>query len=304
MACCSATRVYRPRQPQATQLYRAVRDNIELFYDTYDERFLAQHGPLTRAARKSFEAFLSCGCLQAGFARLRCEACGTELLVAFSCQKKGPCPSCQQKRAEILCRFVQEEVIEPVDHRQLVFVVPKMFRRHFLHDSEMLTGLCRAAADATQQFYRSGMGRGDVTAGLILHPQLFGDKLNPHPHLHGICTDGAFDPHGNFHRLPFDMQDDVAVLQKLLERNVLDLLVEHGRLSQRLRDDMLINWKHTGFSTDASVRIVHGDDEGIRRLVRYIARPPVSFERVTYDDTRHDSQCKEGKWSATGCRDV
>ncbi len=76
------------------------------------------------------------------------------------------------------------------------------------------------------------------------------------------------------------------MLQKLFERNVLDFLVERGRLSQRLRDDILTNWKHTGFSTDASVRILVGDDEGLRRLVRYIARPPVSFERVTYDDRR------------------
>ncbi len=161
-----------------------------------------------------------------------------------------------------------------------------MLRQNFHRDREMLTALCRAAADATQQFYRCGLGRDDVSVGLVLHPQLFGDKLNFHPHLHGICTDGAFDTRGNFHRLPIDMQDDITVLQKLFERNVLDFMVERGRISQRLRDDMLLNWKHTGFSADASVRILQGDDEGLRRLVRYIARPPVSFERVTYDDRR------------------
>ncbi len=159
-----------------------------------------------------------------------------------------------------------------------------MLRHNFHRDREMLTALCRAAADATQQFYRQltrcghemthsrqlGLDRDAVSVGLILHPPLFGDKLNVDlisypPHLHGICTDGAFDQQGNFHRLPLDAQDDVAVLQKLFERNVLDFLVERGRLSQRLRDDILTNWKHTGFSTDASVRILEGDDEGLRR---------------------------------------
>ena len=37
--------------------------------------------------------------------------------------------------------------------------------------------------------------------------QFFGDKVNPHVHLHALATDGAFDPDGNFHRLSFDMQN-------------------------------------------------------------------------------------------------
>ncbi|MEE8410564.1 MAG: transposase zinc-binding domain-containing protein, partial [Myxococcota bacterium] len=163
MASCAAPRVYARRRPETTDLYRAVAENLDLFLDTYDERFLTQHGLLTRAARRSLDAFLACGCLHAGFARLKCDDCGKEMLVAYSCQKKGPCSSCQQKRAEILCRFIQEEVVEPVNHRQLVFVVPKMLRQNFHRDREMLTALCRAAADATQQFYRCGLGRDDVS---------------------------------------------------------------------------------------------------------------------------------------------
>ena len=51
-----------------------------------------------------------------------------------------------------------------MDHRQLVFVLPKRFRRIFLHDREMLRGLCGAAVDATQTFYRAGLAR-QVLAG-------------------------------------------------------------------------------------------------------------------------------------------
>ena len=60
-------------------------------------------------------------------------------------------------------------------------------------------------------------------------------------------------------------------MQKLFERKVLDLLVEKNRLSERLRDDML-SWEHTGFSVDGSVRVLAGDHDRLRRLVRYMAR--------------------------------
>ena len=178
-ACAS---LYQRRKPEQSDLYKAVSENLDIFYATYDERFLEQHGPLTAAARKTLDAYMDCGFYHAGSGRAKCDRCGREMLVPFSCQKRGgPCSSCHQKRAEILCRFIEEEVVEPVDHRQLVFVLPKMFRRHFLHDSEMLTGLCRAAADATQQFYRTGLGREDVSVGLVIEPQFFGDKVNVNP---------------------------------------------------------------------------------------------------------------------------
>ncbi len=275
--------IYRRRRPETTPLYRAVSENLELFYDTYDERFLTQHGPLTSRARRALGGFISCGQLWAGFARARCDSCGREMLVAFSCQLRGVCSSCQQKRAELLCGFLQEEVIEPVDHRQLVFVVPERFRGIFHNDRTMLRGLCRTATDATQAFYRAGLACEETSVGLVLTPQLFGDAVNPHVHLHGLCTDGAFDSSGAFHRLFVDAQGDIQTLTKLFEKGVLDLLVNNQRLSKSLRDEML-TWRHTGFSVDASVRVPKGDSATLGRLVRYMARPAVAFDRVEYDE--------------------
>lgn len=52
--------------------------------------------------------------------------------------------------------------------------------------------------------------------------------------------------------------------------------------SVRLRDEML-GWEHSGFSVDGSVKVVVGDYGRLKRLVRYLARPAVSAERVGYD---------------------
>ncbi len=85
-------------------------------------------------------------------------------------------------------------------------------------------------------------------------PQRFGDWVNPHLHLHALATDGAFDVDGVFHLMPFDMQGDIEVLERLFARWVLDLMVRRKRLSLRLRDEML-TWEHSGFSVDGSVRV-------------------------------------------------
>ncbi len=82
--------------------------------------------------------------------------------------------------------------------------------------------------------------------------------------------------------MPFDMQGDIEVLQRLFAKRVLDLMVRGKRLSTRLRDEML-SWEHSGFSVDGSVKVAVGDYGRLKRLVRYLARPAVSAERVAYD---------------------
>ena len=80
-------RVYRPRKPEATALYEVVRDNLETLYGAIDDQALAVQIP--KHARKELEAYLECGLLCRGFARLRCLECGENRLVAFSCKGRG-----------------------------------------------------------------------------------------------------------------------------------------------------------------------------------------------------------------------
>ena len=53
---------------------------------------------LPRFVVGEFERYLACGILAHGFARVRCAACGDELLVALSCKGRGFCPSCTTRR--------------------------------------------------------------------------------------------------------------------------------------------------------------------------------------------------------------
>jgi hypothetical protein len=83
---------YRPRGPAASALYQIVRDHFETFR-AHAARLRDGEG-LPGFVEQEFRAYLRCGWLAGGFARLRCTRCRHERLVAFSCKGRGFCPSC------------------------------------------------------------------------------------------------------------------------------------------------------------------------------------------------------------------
>jgi hypothetical protein len=78
----ASTHVYQRHRPETRSLYEVVRDNLETLYGAIDDGAIAVRIP--KHARKELEAYLDCGLLCRGFARLRCEECGESQVVAFS----------------------------------------------------------------------------------------------------------------------------------------------------------------------------------------------------------------------------
>ncbi len=66
--------------------------------------------PLPDFVQQEFEAYLKCGRLEEGFLRVRCEQCHAEKLVAFSCKKRGFCPSCGGARMAETAALLADEV--------------------------------------------------------------------------------------------------------------------------------------------------------------------------------------------------
>ena len=53
---------------------------------------------LPRFVLSEFQDYLRCGRLEYGFVRVKCNGCRHEHLVAFSCKRRGFCPSCGARR--------------------------------------------------------------------------------------------------------------------------------------------------------------------------------------------------------------
>jgi hypothetical protein len=114
--------VYRPRHPERTPLYRVVEARFEDYRRVYADRFESAAGPWRPEVEEAVYAFLDCGRLHGGLARIRCPKCGAEHLVAFSCRTRNLCPSCQSKRSALFGEWLVEAVLLDVPHRHVVVV--------------------------------------------------------------------------------------------------------------------------------------------------------------------------------------
>jgi len=56
-----------------------------------------------------------------------------------------------------------------------------------------------------------------------------------------------------------------------------------GGLLTEERTELLLSWRHTGFSVHNRVRVEPEDQPAVERLARYIMRPPISLERIRWD---------------------
>ena len=154
--------LYRPRDPQASDLWRLMDRHFPTFQQLYDERFQAKYGFWRPVIERSVTAFLACGDLQQGFARIRCPDCHREMFVAFSCKQRCACPSCHQKRALLTALHVADEVCAPVAHRQVVFTIPKRLRLHARFDRKLLGKLASTAWACGRAEVQRLLGREDV----------------------------------------------------------------------------------------------------------------------------------------------
>ena len=75
---------------------------------------------------------MECGILAHGFTRARCEKCGHDFLVAYSCKGRGVCASCATRRMVETASHMVEHVFPAVAVRQWVVVFPKRVR-YFLN---------------------------------------------------------------------------------------------------------------------------------------------------------------------------
>ena len=128
-------------------------------------------------------AFQACGDFEGGFARVYCDECRAEYLVAFSCSRRVFCPCCAAKRAALFGALLREEILEGVGHAQWVFTMPKLIRPYFLHHRELLGKLSQAAWETVQELMAAAGGDdGEVRPGMVSVVQTATDLLEWHPH--------------------------------------------------------------------------------------------------------------------------
>ena len=311
MADGSPPRAHVRHEPRETALWRIVQREALGFM----ESARANGAPLPRYVEDELFAYLRCGVLSCGFARARCAGCGADKLVAFSCKKRGVCPSCGGRRMSETAAELVTRVVPEVPVRQWVLSLPWALRLPVARDSALLTKVARIFFEAVREHLRAkvgGHGLGErVEIGAITVVQRFGGALNLNPHLHVLVTDGVFlcaedGSTPRFVATPAPTRAElaevlrevairVARIREVSEDDGLDSLraaamargtvmrlplgdaatTEDARFESRQR-----GVEHAGYNLHAGVRVAGEDRVALERLCRYVARPAVCGERV------------------------
>ncbi len=270
MGCTEATaktNVYRPRNPHTSPLYQCV----EKHYEDLIESGLVHR----RVEEQVLNRFIDCGDLHKGFARIYCDECGHDYLLAFSCKTRYFCPSCHQKRMLAYGDWVEEEVLLPVPHRQYVFTLPKLLRPHF-HQRHRLGAFCRIVSRLLNEAYgeapRPGATRVYPVRTDLRRP---GDLSPAYP-----CAGSR--------RCVFRVLPSIpaTLLVEQLRHAVLDYLVEDEAITEDFANKLL-SWEHSGFSVDNKVHVGANDPEGRRQLARYMIRNPFSLGKMEYKEKQN-----------------
>ena len=264
---------YKRRQPETSVLYQIVyhsRDDLEY---QWESRFQHEFGVLRDEVTKTLDEYLNCGILAHGAARVYCDGCKYSLLIAFSCKRRGVCPSCGAKRAVKFAEHIYNEVIEDVPHRHTVFTIPKRLRVFFKYDRTLLSILFQAAWYALSEV----LGINERELAAIFTVQTAGEALHYHPHLHGLLADGYWKD-GVYNRFP---ELDLKALTQAFSERVLAQL--HKR--ELITDDIvaqILSQDHSGFGVWMGDPF--HDKESEQFVARYIERGPLALDKLSIQD--------------------
>ena len=150
---------YERHRPEDTVLYRTIRQHWGEFCERAEEA-----SGLPRFVVREVEEYLRCGLLPFGCIRVGCERCGFERLVAFSCMRRGFCPSCVGRRMSDTAVHIVEKVLPEVPIRQWVCSLPWRLRVHLGYDRKLCAECPRIDESEGVRIEHDSARRGDFFA--------------------------------------------------------------------------------------------------------------------------------------------
>jgi ribosomal protein S27E len=225
---------YQRHQPEQTLLYQLV----EKYYPAFLEHQAAERRQLPDYVQQEFTDFLKCGRLEHGFLRVRCENCHHEKLVAFSCKRRGFCPSCGARRMVESAALLVDEVLPARPIRQWVLTVPFPLRFLFAAYPELMGKVLGIVTRAisTHLARQAGYPKGEAPTGAVTLIQRFGSALNLNIHFHMLFLDGVYVQHASdrqcFQRTAPPTVEQLHVLLHQISERVARFLERRGILER------------------------------------------------------------------------
>jgi len=285
-------------RPEQTLLYRI----IERHYPEFLAYMVAQGKFLPHHVQKEFDEYLKCGRLEHGFLRVQCSTCHHERLVAFSCKRRGFCPSCGARRMAESAALLVDEVLPHQPMRQWVLSFPFQLRFLFASRPELMGKVLGIVyrTIASHLIKKAGLTQKTVKTGAITLIQRFGSALNLNVHFHMLFLDGVYTRNKQgktkFQRTIAPNQQELAKLVHTISHRVARFLERQGILE---RDEENSYLQLDGIDEDpmqqligcsVSYRIALGPQQG-RKVFTLQTLPSVE------EDDRYAQVAKEAGFS-------
>jgi len=180
---------YSRHQPEKKPLYQIIQSNLTKFIDQVE----AEKGyPLPNFVINEFYDYLDCGILAKGFLRLHCEGCGADGFVAFSCKRRGFCPSFGGRRMNETATHLVDSVLPHLRIRQWVMSFP--IRLILAIKPEVMGKVLNIVNQCISQYYRrkAGLTKAQSQTGVVTLIQRFGGSINLNVHFHTLYIDGVY----------------------------------------------------------------------------------------------------------------
>lgn len=231
---------YTRHKPEETTLYKLVQANWLGFQD----QVIRDTGyPLPDFVTKEFEEYLRCGLLCHGFLRTQCESCHHEHLVAFSCKRRGFCPSCGGRRMSETAAHLVDAVLPINPIRQWVISFPFPIRLCLAVRPKIMAKALNITHTAISAYYRkkAKLPKSNAKTGAVTLIQRFGGSLNVNVHFHQLFVDGTYElgeqkePVGFHFAKPPSVKEIDQVLNSIITR--LTRYLERQKIIVKDEDD-------------------------------------------------------------------
>jgi Putative transposase/Transposase zinc-binding domain len=347
--CVSYTR----HRPELTPCYNILQEHLNTFIAERSSEGM----PLADYILREFEAYLRCGIPAFGFLRLQCGDCKEEKIIAFSCKKRGFCPSCCGKRMSEAAAHLVDNVLPLVPYRQFVISFPIPLRFWLETNRKLYSQIHKLVIQEFDNYYMAKAkkkGIKDPMAGSISFTQRWGSALNLNPHMHVLYPDGVYvliNDQPQFRKIEAITDAEVSKVVAKISNNTLILLQKLGYLDEQgevvfnpAMDELFQNnevltqamassitgkiafgpnagryvtkvgsgfgyYEETplvkgkrcasinGFSLHANTAINTHSRDKLEQLVRYIARGPLSNQRLELTPQGKVKLLLKSKWS-------
>jgi len=174
---------------------------------------------------------------------------------------------------------MNERLLLALPHRQFVFTFPKLLRPYFRHNRRLFSEISWLIFAILRRFYYKAAKR-PVRTGMVLAYQTSDESLRLNPHFHCLVLEGGFDERGKFVHVPLG---DIQRMSEYFRRVVIKSFLKKEPINAHLATS-LINWKHSGFSVDHSIRIPAFSIRAREALSQYIARAPLSLKKIGIEE--------------------